>query len=581
MEQAAGRGIRRFSHRFLEESLRNVTLYMHIATAPKTDTVYSEIESPDERVYRRAFLKKIKMALVERTLIRNGIVCGLNLYGNLFLEDFYNQIGDKSLSNRHIVDSKGEERVVSLYDQDYSMRCNFDKCLYTCLPRNSLEEKEASNDTFNDFFAEDDIVLIKEYIKNMFLLDYVYSEDDIVESMEKLGVKSSSDFIFKALDEIVTSKETVYDGFYRPGIIIDRYGKYIFQPRELNDLNSPMLYRYIPNYSVQTKVSLDREYPNLLNLYKQQQNKQVNKKILTKQKVVLAPLELKTQSISELNKMLTASEKDIHSRYQEYPTDNSETPIIPNREQLSYYLFLSRLEKLSYETRTQYLLDVLPDIILDESKNNGIAKNRLHRAILYLYDTPRLNKYIIRQKRDLGRGDNDNIVAFQTYDINKNHYYYSYREDSGQFIKKNELSDLELGLRFDTEKTADTKDSMLFGYIDNHNVDRLFYIINKNDGTYELKYNQDGSIQKKSLRRGGICGTAKGAKDRPELAKIINTLYGSKKYSTETRSGLESKESLCEEIELLLRHHDYNSENVNLSNRYFYRVEEHYLQKDL
>jgi hypothetical protein len=219
--------------------------------------------------------------------------------------------------------------------------------------------------------------------------------------------------------------------------------------------------------------------------------------------------------------------------------------------------------------------------VLDEAKNNGIAKNRLHRAILYLYDTPRLNKYIVRQKRDLGRGDIDNIVAFQTYDNNKNHYYYSYREDSGLFVKKNELSETEQSLGFDTEKTADTTNSMLFGYIDNHNVDRLFYIINKNDGTYELRYNQDGSIQKKSLRRGGICGTAKGAKDRPELAKIINTLYGSTKYNTNTRSGLESKESLCEEIELLLRHHDYTSQHVNLSNRYFYRVEEHYLQKDL
>lgn len=578
MEQAAGRGIRRFSHRFLEEAYRNVTLYMHIAAPPSSDSTYREIESPDERVYRRAFLKKVKMALIERSLKRNAIDCGLNLYGNLFLEDFYDQIGDKSLSNRQIVDSKGNSRTISLYDKDYSMRCNFDKCLYSCLPKEN-SGIELSNDTFNDFFAEDDILLIKEYIKNMFLLEYVYSEEDILESMSKLGVQSSSDFIFKALDEIVTNKETIYDGFYRPGIIIDRYGKYIFQPRELDDTNAPMLYRYIPNYSVQTKISLDKEYPSLLNIYKQQQQQQVAKKIIAKPKPNLVPVDSKKQSIVELNSLLSISEKEINTRYQEYPTDNSDIPNIPTRTQLGYYLFLSKLEKLSYEKRTQYLLDVLPDIVEEESKNNRV--NRLHMAILYLYDTPRLNKYIIRQKRDLGRGDSNNIVAFQTYDIKKNHYYYSYREDSGQFQKKNELTEKEIELGFDLEKTADTTKSILFGYIDNHNIDRLFYIINKNDGTYELKYNNDGSIQKKSLRRGGICGTAKGAKDRPELAKIINELYGSAKYNTNTRSGLESKESLCEEIELLLRHHDYYSPNVNLESRYFYRVEEHYLQKDL
>ena len=122
---------------------------------------------------------------------------------------------------------------------------------------------------------------------------------------------------------------------------------------------------------------------------------------------------------------------------------------------------------------------------------------------------------------------------------------------------------------------------MLFGYIDQFNLENKFYIINKNDGTYEPKYNQDGSIQKKSQRRGAICGTAKGAKDRPELVKIINELYGSQKYIVNARSGQESKQYLCEEIELLLRHHDYTNPNVTLDNRYFYRIEEHYLQKEL
>ena len=113
------------------------------------------------------------------------------------------------------------------------------------------------------------------------------------------------------------------------------------------------------------------------------------------------------------------------------------------------------------------------------------------------------------------------------------------------------------------------------------------------------KHNKDDSIQHKSEIKGAVCGTAIGAKDKPELIDILkyilevqdenssafNTEFDKKQKvnshtdpndilkiekDIETYQFLAEKGSLCELIELALRHNQF----INPMGHYFYNYDE-------
>ena len=51
--------------------------------------------------------------------------------------------------------------------------------------------------------------------------------------------------------------------YKRPGFIIDRFGFYIFQPSGLEDVDIPMLYRYMFNYNKFQSIDLDMYFKKL------------------------------------------------------------------------------------------------------------------------------------------------------------------------------------------------------------------------------------------------------------------------------------------------------------------------------
>ncbi len=59
--------MRNLSHMTLPKELRNVTLYLHIGALPKQQEK-TKIETSDEQIYRRAYLKKKKMSIIEKEL---------------------------------------------------------------------------------------------------------------------------------------------------------------------------------------------------------------------------------------------------------------------------------------------------------------------------------------------------------------------------------------------------------------------------------------------------------------------------------------------------------------------------------
>ena len=128
----------------------------------------------------------------------------------------------------------------------------------------------------------------------------------------------------------------------------------------------------------------------------------------------------------------------------------------------------------------------------------------------------------------------------------------------------------------------------IVGYIDVKKKEKesSFFVINKEDGTYVQKFNSDGTVNKKTERHGAVCGHAKGAKEKDELVNLINKLIGYNRYNVKNKNlpnkyktAISEGKTMCQEIEVLLRHYDRYAPNVTNDYRYFYRRDETYLYK--
>ena len=136
--------------------------------------------------------------------------------------------------------------------------------------------------------------------------------------------------------------------------------------------------------------------------------------------------------------------------------------------------------------------------------------------------------------------------------------------------------------------------SGIYGYNERKKSQYKFHVVNKLDG----KYTSEMEKSKKTKRKGAVCGTAKGAKDKKDLINLVKTLIDSmipdntldkyKKFPSPRKYKIKNliDKNLCEEIEILLRHRDsiyfckdfVHSDTkfkiISHNHRYFYRLEE-------
>ena len=253
----------------MPENKRNVTIHLHISALPNNVSEKDKgIETPDERIYRKAFNKKLNMAKVERLIKKNAVDCKFNRLGNIYLEEFYEDVDPaiNPLSQQIIIDSKGKQRQITLYDKDGSINCDFESCDYHCYSNNNndqLIEVESNNDTNSLEFSSYDIQYIEEFILNLFRETFALYENDIidiiVDQFKSSGTPQlENDLIYLALDNIVKNRVPTKDIYGRSGFVINRNNIYIFQPFELEDVHIPMLYRYIPNLIIPEKTTLPK-----------------------------------------------------------------------------------------------------------------------------------------------------------------------------------------------------------------------------------------------------------------------------------------------------------------------------------
>lgn len=628
MEQASGRAIRRESHKALPEDERNVTIYLHISVIPKSHTKESQdVELIDERTYRKAFAKLKNMSNIDRLIKQNAIDCQLNKYVNFYSKPFYSGLAQDPFAKRYVVNSKGNKIEVELYDKDGSEECNFQMCDYNCkaITNENLTPDDIDYTTFTIEFAEDDIILIKEYIKQLFFKNYILNDKEIINEINTLfsseikdindTSKIDSRFVYIALDNLINTRETFYDEQNKPGYLIERDNFYIFQPLQINDENIPIKYRYLPNYKNIRDFELTI-IPDPKLIYTTSDKK---KSLKLKTKTVESNTSFKEDIFKLLQKIYIAFRTYAASFY------NHHTVIGLNVPDMAKYLLQSYFET-NYNNDLRRL--ILEEIII--KWNGGERDDKLtdvEKAILYYYYIPSYYRkftdkftFII----DSGHLENvDSINEEQKYSFNIEGYFwikgvnlvfYEYVADKNKFIvnPQNRAKYRQYEIKLPDKKKIPNSDvyvyksSGLYGYYKEAGQKRTnkFHIVNKKDS----KWNPEMDLSKKTRRKGAVCGTAQAATKKSELVDVIKVIYNntidksldfnvynrSKSVPNKTNNEIGKKPNLCEEIEILLRFRDdkdfyersmFSDEidssgkpkripMVSRNNRYFYRKDE-------
>lgn len=250
VDQVVGRAIRHCSHYKMmneENKFPYVNVYKYAVRLNDGKGLSSE-----ESLYKKAELKYLLVKKLERAMKEVAIDCPLNVHGNMFKEEIehYKNCGEE-----------GHEPCPTI--------CDYTKCNYKCAdiklnaeyydPNRTLykliEKKDLDYSTFTHSLARNEIDYAKRKIKEMYVLGYIYTLEEILKYVKNTYTSYKKDlfdefFVFKALDELIPSsendfnnyKDTIIDKNNRAGYLIYAGKFYIFQPFDQNE-DVPMQYR--------------------------------------------------------------------------------------------------------------------------------------------------------------------------------------------------------------------------------------------------------------------------------------------------------------------------------------------------
>lgn len=239
IQQVIGRGIRNCSHKLLKPEERNVEVFLYVASQAKKNgkkkNKYFEYETINERDYRIAEDKDIKIKKVERLMKEMAIDCNLNIETNI--------INDNTTVK--LISSRGIKSTVSLEDIPFSRECDYMKnCAFKC-NKKTPENIKINTDTYTYEHETSNMYKIKSLIQNLYRVSNIYKLSDIIENI-KNEFKINDIYIYSTLKNILKNKDEIIDKYNRKGYIINKGHYYIFQPNEIPDENIPMFYRERP-----------------------------------------------------------------------------------------------------------------------------------------------------------------------------------------------------------------------------------------------------------------------------------------------------------------------------------------------
>jgi hypothetical protein len=554
LEQSIGRAIRRGSHNNLPPEERNTTIYIHTATPPENHKhTIKRVETSDEKAYRISYKKAEFMSEVQRLLKENAIDCENNLYGNVYLKEDYENM------DREIVDSKGNKRTVHIYDRDNSLLCDMRKCALTCKTTNKtvIRNVPLDLDTFSPEHQSNRKVIYKEIIKQVFIKDPNYTEEGIVReiirvaqdmgfisaSMSDTDYKLNRDIIFKCITEMINDKEYVYNYEYRPGIIEEFKGTYVYTPVELKDMDKymPVLNRDFPNIQ---RLPTKEDITNGMCYYKKRDEEQYEVEEKKSEK----------DYSMELIELYDVANDYINKNFYNYDNiDDPSKPEKPSRNKLAIYKLHSLFE-VTYNSDIRF--EILKSIVLKQF--NSIPLSEVERHILNYYDTPNKNTYVIRGRNNEIQG----IIEVKITPENQiiQNVYMKY--ENTKLIPITEVSLIDKYLWKPWQNKA--KKIGWLGY--NRSKEIKFFVFND---VRQLK-SEDLKENLKHTLSGTQCTTGSPQQQtskKEDMLKFLNEIRYKEGVDAPT------KKEMCDEAELLLRHYDtiYGTREL----RYFYRMEEH------
>ena len=294
VDQVVGRGIRNCSHyrqMTPDYIFPYVNVYKYVVSLEKG-------LSSEEDLYRKAELKYLEIKKIERSMKEIAFDCAINREVNIMKEEVEQYENCKEVKEN-----------AQVTENDCPQVCDFTRCDYKCHSsklnaeyydptRNmykSINKDELDMTTFNSTYAKNEINQCKTKIKELYLLDYMYTLSDII-SYTRASLKDADIFdeffVYKALDELIPTNEneinslrdTVIDKNNRQGylIYVDKY--YLFQPFDQNE-DVPIYYRTTYVKPISQSVSL-YNYLKHTPEFKEFKKHNEDKDILSEQKLL-------------------------------------------------------------------------------------------------------------------------------------------------------------------------------------------------------------------------------------------------------------------------------------------------------
>ena len=273
-EQIIGRGYRQCSHKLLPFNQRNITIYNYIAVSDKIkDNRINDKGQPMNDIdLRKIQLSNQKMDAInklDKLLKKSSVDCLLNKNINslnLNIEEKTDEINDTDINIIEQVNSKNENLIIR-------MENNID----TCFNENHSNPEEYNNivksqndiDKINIFTNPNYIANIKYFIKrviiesnsNYFNIDYLYNKT--LEKYNNIDLN-----IFKiALQELILTKETIFNKFNIKGFITINGSYIIFKPFNISHIQDiPVEFIQYPFKTKLSNIELYDNYPINLSL---------------------------------------------------------------------------------------------------------------------------------------------------------------------------------------------------------------------------------------------------------------------------------------------------------------------------
>ena len=186
IEQAIGRSIRSFSHSRLRPEDQTIEVYRFAALLPQSppyEEAYRNLMSVDVLMYKTSEDKDIKIKQIERALKESAIDCTLN-------------------KNRNILPR----------DRPLTKACDYlDVCDYVCEGTTDLSTTAAGTieDTYNLYYADNEIAMIIESIKSLFQYKSAYDFEEIFRMLMRERTTLNSIVLARALYEMISKNTQV------------------------------------------------------------------------------------------------------------------------------------------------------------------------------------------------------------------------------------------------------------------------------------------------------------------------------------------------------------------------------------